>query len=84
MKTGNVLCNLGKPGYFYLKLDILRFPKNFTDPRFNFSRISYDFPKLVQNLPRKLSIAFLNKCKGKIVNDKSTKGRKVNRGENIS
>ena len=53
------------------------------DPRFDFSRISYDFPKLIQNLPRKLSIAFLNKCKGKIVNDKSTKGRKVNKGENI-
>ena len=65
MKTGNVLCNLGKPGYFYLKLDILRFPKNFTDPRFDFSRISYDFSKLSKILSRNAEVAFLIKCKGK-------------------
>ena len=57
---------------------------NFMNPRFVFSRINYDFSNLMQNLPRKFSIAFLNKCKGKIVNQKSTKGREVNRGENIS
>ena len=54
------------------------------EPRFEFSRINYDFSKLLKNLPRKSSTVFLNKCKGKIVNNKSTKGREVNRGGNIS
>ena len=57
---------------------------NFTDPRFDFSIINYDFSKLPENLPRKYCTAFLIKCKGKIVNSKSTKGREVNRGGNIS
>ena len=74
----------GKSLIFFLKNRHLRVPKNFTDPHFNFSRISYDFSKLPENLPRKYCTAFLIKCKGKIVNSKSTKGREVNRGENIS
>ena len=61
-----------------------RVMRNFEAPHFYFSRINYDFSKLQQNLSRKFSIAFLNKCKGKIVNNKSTKGREVNRGGNIS
>ena len=83
MKTANDLCNLGKPGYFYWNIDILRFPNNFTDPRFEFSRISYDFSKLPKILPRNAEVAFLIKCKGKIVNNQCTRGREVNRGGNI-
>ena len=70
--------------YFSLKIYILRVPGNFTDPHFDFCRISYDFSKLLKNLPRKYCTTFLNKCKGKAVNNKSTKGRWVNRGESIS
>ena len=41
-----------KDDIFFWKIDILRSPNNFTDPRFDFSRISYDFPKLGENLSR--------------------------------
>ena len=41
---------------------------NFTELRFDFSRISYDFSKLVKNLSRNAEVAFLIKCKGKKVN----------------
>ena len=67
-----------------MKIDMSRVMRNFTEPIFDFCGIIYDFSKLLKNLPRKSSIAFLKKCKGKMVNNKSNKGREVNRGENIS
>ena len=50
METGNYSWILGKKWYFFSKIDILRSPGNLTDPRFDFSGISYDFSKLGENL----------------------------------
>ena len=83
LKTGNGSCNLGKGEYFYMKVDILRIPNNFTDPRFDFSRISYDFSKLGEMLPRFVPALYYEFWGNKVKN-KCFKGKIVISGQNIS
>ena len=54
--------------YFSMTIDISRVKRNFTEPYFDFCRISYDFSKLVKNLAKVLGIPYFIKCKGKKVN----------------
>ena len=77
LKTGNDPCNLGKIEYFYLKIDILSIPKNFMDPRFDFSRISYNFSKLNKKSAQNYYTSVFSKIKGNKLEIIPPRGKRV-------